>query len=390
MALAADYSKYREWQKVTTPSGGVYYKVPGTRFVYDPFLSAARGRPVLGPDPTLSIKEKEDAKKAIEQQNSLSNQLIPVLAGTAGTLAGAWGISQIGKGATPAPVVTPPVTPVAQTIAGGAGTTAHIPVATAADGSTIMGIPLFNGGQGGDQLATQAAPGILSQAPGTTVLGSEMAGALLPAAGLAAGAYTGYQQLKGLQSAYKGKDLLFQQQAALALPTFGASFLYNPIKNKFFQQDKWKTEGNRLNALAESGTYIPEGVMSNIAQGPQSKEDLVKKAQESGGNVVFAQTRNESTLTPADILGYATFAEKDPNWFKKSLQEQTQVAQQALDAGAVREHHGTVDVDWSKVPQVDPNVELIPEVSKTPSKDIQMGIKLANRFNSGNNKAKKK
>jgi hypothetical protein len=55
----------------------------------------------------------------------------------------------------------------------------------------------------------------------------------LPAAGIAAGAYTGFQQAKGVYDAFKGEDLDWQQQAALALPTFGASFLYNPVKDLF-------------------------------------------------------------------------------------------------------------------------------------------------------------
>ena len=81
--------------------------------------------------------------------------------------------------------------------------------------------------------ATSAAPttaGIFAQAPGTTLGGSATLGSALPALGVAAGAYTGYQQLKGAQNILKGGDLNTQQQVALALPTFGASLLYNPVK----------------------------------------------------------------------------------------------------------------------------------------------------------------
>jgi len=67
----------------------------------------------------------------------------------------------------------------------------------------------------------------LNAAPGT------VGGAFLPAAGVAAGAYTGMQQGKGLLNAVKGKDMSFQEEAALALPTFGLSFAVDPVKKLF-------------------------------------------------------------------------------------------------------------------------------------------------------------
>ncbi len=60
---------------------------------------------------------------------------------------------------------------------------------------------------------------------------------LLTASGVLAGAYTGYQQISGIQSALQNKPLSIQEQAALALPTFGASLVYNPIK-EFFDSGK--------------------------------------------------------------------------------------------------------------------------------------------------------
>lgn len=68
-----------------------------------------------------------------------------------------------------------------------------------------------------------------------------IASSVLPAAGIAAGAYTGYQQIKGVENALRNKPMDFQQQAALALPTFGASFLYNPVR-KFFGSGKGKEQ----------------------------------------------------------------------------------------------------------------------------------------------------
>lgn len=127
----------------------------------------------------------------------------------------------------------------------------------------------------------------------------------------------------------------------------------NPITRiaNMFASDEWKTERNRLNALKEKGTFIPENLLAGLEtiKRGRSKEELVARAKASGGNVQFAESRLESDLTPQDIVGYATFAEKDPDWFNKPLEERLQVADQALKAGAVREHHGTVDVDWGKL-----------------------------------------
>lgn len=93
--------------------------------------------------------------------------------------------------------------------------------------------------QAGDAAAATSALGGGAAGSGVTssgIMGTGIggsAGVALPAAGIAAGAYTGYQQGKGIYDAMKGEDLDMQQQIALALPTFGASFLYNPVKKLF-------------------------------------------------------------------------------------------------------------------------------------------------------------
>lgn len=90
-----DYSKYLEWEKVVTPSGQVFYVVPGNpAYVYDPVASNATGRKVFRANPKASIKEQEEAKKneekARKQQEfnmSPTGQLLPVAAGTGGLIA---------------------------------------------------------------------------------------------------------------------------------------------------------------------------------------------------------------------------------------------------------------------------------------------------------------
>lgn len=123
----------------------------------------------------------------------------------------------------------------------------------------------------------------------------------------------------------------------------------------FGDEDKYKTEGNRLKQLQESGVAVPQGLIDSMPQAGRSKEELIAlEKSRPDGNVKFAGSRLESDLRPQDIVGYAAFAENDPNWFSKPQAEQLKVAQQALDAGAVREHHGTIDIDFSKLGQPAP------------------------------------
>lgn len=88
-----DYSQYASWPKVIAPDGTVYYKVPGTGYLLNPFLSAAKGRPVLFTDPTAKAKEVQDQKdaqkKAQKQQEfnqSPAGQAVPVVTGIGGAL----------------------------------------------------------------------------------------------------------------------------------------------------------------------------------------------------------------------------------------------------------------------------------------------------------------
>lgn len=87
-----DFSQYRSWKQITTPRGGVYYVVPGTPYVYDPFASAARGQTVLYLNPTPEIEDRQriiDNENANTRAQSPEGQLIPVVGGSVGTIGGA-------------------------------------------------------------------------------------------------------------------------------------------------------------------------------------------------------------------------------------------------------------------------------------------------------------
>lgn len=177
--------------------------------------------------------------------------------------------------------------------------------------------------------------------------------------GLAAGAYTGYQQATGLQSAAKGGNLSTQQQGALALPTFGTSLVYNKAKS-LWDKDKYQTEGKRLSSLKDKGVDVPDALAgpTHLKNG-RSKEELLNRnaptdlvGYDPNGdwtNNPFSQSRKESDLKPEDIWGYSTFMEKFGNdWLQKFNEDQRfAISQKALETGAVREHDGTVDVDWT-------------------------------------------
>lgn len=81
--MAIDFSQYSTWEKVVAPGGQVYYKVPGSTYLYDPFLSQAKGRPVIFADPRKDIEKADKEKKKAEAKNSPLAQAAPI-AGTVG------------------------------------------------------------------------------------------------------------------------------------------------------------------------------------------------------------------------------------------------------------------------------------------------------------------
>lgn len=274
---------------------------------------------------------------------------------TLGGLGGGTG-SGAGAAASASPIGVQGVGPIAADFGGapgaGAGAATYGSEVAAGGGLQVPGTPVMASGE---------APGMLD---GLGSMGVFDTGAFGPvsAPGIAAGAATGYLQGKGLYDAIKGKDMSGLSQAALALPTFGASLLYNPIKNAlgFGDQDKWKTEGNRLGSLQDKGVYLPDNLLSSMPTGGRGKDELVNHnygadfvGRDDQGNWVnnlFANDRDVKNLRGEDIVNYSTFAEHDPDWFRKPLQDRINYANQLLQQGAVNEHHGTIDVDWGKAP----------------------------------------
>lgn len=188
-----DFGQYQSWEQIKAPTGATYYVVPGTGFVYDPFLSGVKGRPVLWTNPSPAVKEKEDAKKFQEEQGSIGHQLIPVAGSTLGTVGGAYAINALTTPSSAAPVVAgsaPAETSAAgEAFAGGAaagGGGATSAGATAgSQAAWNAGADAFSAGSGAG--AAGAAPSAPVVVGGGSTAGGE-AGALAGSLGVAAGA----------------------------------------------------------------------------------------------------------------------------------------------------------------------------------------------------------
>ena len=125
--------------------------------------------------------------------------------------------------------------------------------------------------------------------------------------------------------------------------------------SRLWTSDKWKTEGNRLKALQKSGVEIPEWAQARMFQkrGIRKKELLHPGYDNSfqgptpDGFVdnLFENTRDESKMAPETMQKYAVWAEKRPDWFNLSDAQRRAATLAARDAGALREHHGTLDIN---------------------------------------------
>lgn len=292
---------------------------------------------------------------------SLVDDLLPAV-GSAAALYGGKEIGQrlpdwIGGMFESTPAAATNVMPAAATGAT-AATGAADAVASAVGGGTILA----------DGTVVPAA------SPGLFGLGSAATGAL-GAAGLGMGAY-------GVSQAYKNKDplggALSGAGMGLGASALGTSLALSWVPGigwmaaggallglgagllgKMGDKDEWKKERKKFEKLGEAGIYIPENLLAELPTKGRSKEELIRQDKpadfvgrdEQGQwvNNKFADSRNEADLRPEDIVNYAAFAEKDPEWFKKPLDQRLAEADRVLKAGAVREAKGSITIDWNKL-----------------------------------------
>lgn len=251
-------------------------------------------------------------------------------------------------------------------------------------GTEISTTPL-----GGSSLPTLGLEGASVAAPGPFSLGGFGAAgnAYLPALG-ALGAYQTIAKpndnpaLGALQGAASGAAMgsYFGPPGAIVGGAVGGLVgLGSSIFGK--DKDRWKTESNKLQNLQEDGVYVPENLLASMPTKGRKLEDLIDKSlpkdfvgRDANGNWVnnkFASSRNVRDLQPEDIVNYSAFAEQDPQWFTKPLDERLGIAKQALDAGAVKEGRGSITVDFKKLqaPQAAPSPTTAPQAPKPVMKD---------------------
>lgn len=98
-------------------------------------------------------------------------------------------------------------------------------------GLLFKGIGDFFGlGAGGGQNIGPVADG---GAYASSIASSGFIASVAPAIGAALAPLVVQSSISGIKNAFKGEKLSFQEEAALALPTFGASFAYDPLRSAF-------------------------------------------------------------------------------------------------------------------------------------------------------------
>jgi hypothetical protein len=140
--------------------------------------------------------------------------------------------------------------------------------------------------------------------------------------------------------------------------------------SKLWTSDKWKTEGKRVKGLLDAGVEVPEAAQARMYQkrglskkelvNPNYANDFQGWTKDGYVNNKFENTRNESDMTYETLAPYAVWAEKRNDWWKLSDAQRRAITGAAQKSGAIREHHGTLDVDWNKVGDIDAIVKSAP------------------------------
>lgn len=114
---------------------------------------------------------------------------------------------------------------------------------------------------------------------------------------------------------------------------------YNAEDADFGFKDESRGRGQQLSDVTAAG--MPSDYRGMWENPEDKKKQWV--------NTKFLASGKEEDLAPEDIWGYAAFGEHlGDKWYSGSEQDRWRIAKAALEAGAVREHHGTIDVDWDK------------------------------------------
>lgn len=377
-----DYSQYQTWQKVVAPSGQVYYAVPGTHFLYDPFISGMKGRPVLFVNPSQEVAAKKAAEDARNRQIALAEQAaspmgqaMPVAGGIAGAVAAPYILSKLDLTTTGEKVgqAAAQLAQTGQTL-GQAGQTAQ-----GAFTQGALNVPatpnVVNVGRVAEQVP---APGFFDLGGGL------IEGQVTPLSGLggALGAYGMYDILSNkkhgmggaLQGAASGAGI-----GTMIMPGIGTGIgaglgALTGYFGNFGDTDAYKTEWKRKKDLFEQGKITAEQLGAEPMAGRSMEELIALENQRADPNMAFTTSRDEKLLRPQDISGHAAILEKA----NELNMDPMKLSELALASNAVREHHGTIDVKWDNVDLSKPTTtavatEPVP-VEQTRSNTVSPGI----------------
>lgn len=351
-----DYSRYLEWNPVQTPSGEVYYEVPGyPGYVFDPVASNATGRKVFRRNPKKEIEEiqsqQELRDKAIKQEQAARsplNQLMPVGASALGTIA----VNQL------SPVKTDPIqTAVAEMLKSRSGDIASqtvnavpatqqlpqvgalsspTPIGTAVDGGTLMSdgsvmaadAPWF--GSGGSLFNTQAS------------LANPASLGALNIAGGALGAYGAYNASKmqnKRQGIMSGAASGAAAGASLAPATLGLSVPIGAIIGALAGAAAHETTKHR--SQRRYGELGSMGGSSNF-------QDLVNRgAQESLSGADTWDLGDDKSQAPIDLMtrSYGVLKTFGPQWANVSDDKKQAVVRELVNNDLINSKQGDYLID---------------------------------------------
>lgn len=253
---------------------------------------------------------------------------------------------------------------------------------SAASSAADAGIPAFSlGAEAPSSMLGVSSDfgslGAAGAAEPTTI--SNFAGSATPvlgAAGTALGAYQAFQGIKDKNPLGAGLGGL---GAGLGINAMGfglgppgwAAMIAAPVAasliNKYTDRDEWKGERDRARKLQEQGINMPSLDFLNTLQGGRTKEQLLNPGYAkdfvgygNGGefvNNLFSQSRKESDLRPEDIQGYSFLPEKFGKAYADlDLAKRLDVGKMLLDAGAVREAKGQMDLNENFTADLDKKI----------------------------------
>lgn len=337
-----DYSKYPTWEQVKTPSGATYYVVPGTAFVYDPFLSQQKGKPVLWQNPKPQQDERAKAEKAAKDAASPLNQLLPVAGSTAGVIGAKYAVDALGPASA------------AEKLA-----EAELAKQTALQAPEIVSATTAGTEAAGAGVGAEAA----GAGAGTAGAGSGFIG-YGPLAGIAAGTYlagkAAYDQLMDKQdNSAQGKF----GRGQLAWSTGGLSEVARAFGLNLGHKSTKQVQQEHTKQLADTA---PEDTAWLNYLGGMRNQEVNKETPFAGKYKTFDEYK-EAGLQADDLTGvYGNLKTFGPEWAKLNFNQQKQVTQGLIDAGLYNSKKGEVVItDEDKAHEIKNQVLGVPKPTTT-------------------------